>query len=85
LWRKGERFGDFNSPGSVLFDALRMIWKLGVEKLDEAVAFLGTGDDGEFVVEDLDAVVPLQADETAFAGLRCDETEDGGRHRWRHQ
>lgn len=55
-----------------------MVWELGVEKLDEAVAFVGTGDDGQFVAENLNAIVPLLADEAAFTGRRRDETEDGG-------
>ena len=55
-----------------------MVWKLGVEKLDEAVAFVGASDNGQLVAENLDAVVPLLVDEAAFAGRWCDETVDGG-------
>lgn len=50
---------------------------MGVQKLDEAVAFVGAGDDGKSVVKDLKAVVPLLADEIAFAGWGGYEAVDG--------
>ena len=54
-----------------------MVGELGVEELDKAVAFVGAGDNGQPVAEDLDAVVPLLVDEPSFAGRRRDETVDG--------
>ncbi len=55
-----------------------MIWQLGIEKLDESVAFVWAGDDGELVAQDLEAVVPLLVNEAAFARWRCDKTVDRG-------
>jgi hypothetical protein len=54
-----------------------VIGKLGIEELDEAVAFVGTGDDGQPVTKDLEAAVPLLADQATFARWGCDETVDG--------
>lgn len=55
-----------------------MIRELTVEKLDETVGLIGARNDGEFVAQDLDAVVPLLVDVAAFAWWRCNEAIDGG-------
>lgn len=77
LWRNGDRLRCFDGPSSTLFDALGMVGELGVQELDKAVAFVGTSDDGELVTQDLEAVVPLLANEPTFAWWRRDETIDG--------
>src|SRR5665213_569181 len=67
----------FDCPGCALLNALRMIGKLGVEKLGEAVALVGGSEEGELVAQHLDAVVELLMDEASLAGRRWDEAVDG--------
>ncbi len=47
-----------------------------IEELQETVAFVWCGEDGDLVVEDLDAGVPLFADEATFARCGCYEAKD---------
>jgi hypothetical protein len=54
-----------------------VVGKLGVQELEKAVALVGAGDDCELVAQDLEAVVPLLANEPAFAWCRCDKAIDG--------
>ena len=68
VWGERVRGSDsFDRPGGALLDALRMVGELGVEELDQAVAFFGRGKDGDLVAQNLHAVVPLLVDEAAFA------------------
>jgi hypothetical protein len=76
LWRQGQGLGGFYGPGGFVLDALGVIGKLGVKKLDEAVALIGACNDGEFVAEDLKAVVPLLVNKATFAGRGGDQAED---------
>ena len=77
LGRDGERFGGFYGPGGLLFDALGMVGELGIEELDEAVFLVGTGEDGDAVAGELNAHVPILADEPTLARRRRDEAVDG--------
>ena len=49
--------------------------KPGAPGWRKAVAFLGRGEDGYLIAENLNAGVPLLADEASLARWRCDEAE----------
>jgi len=55
-----------------------VIRELAVEKLDEAVGLIGAGNDGEFVAQDLEAVIPLLVDEPTLPWWGCNEAVDRG-------
>jgi hypothetical protein len=76
----------FDRPSGTLFDALGVVGELGVEELNQAIGFVWSRDDRDLVAQNLEAVVPLLANEAAFARRGRDEAIDGsavgggGRH-----
>lgn len=65
--RNGESLRGLDRPGGPFLDTLRVIGKLGVKQLGEAVALVRRGEEGELVAENLDAVVELLVKKSAFA------------------
>lgn len=73
MCRDIERSHCFDSPGGTALNALRMVGKLSVKKLGEAVALIRCGEEGELVAENLNAIVELLMNEAALARRRSDE------------
>ena len=67
-----------DGPGCTLLDALGMVGNLGIDELDEAVTFLGGGEDGDIAAGDGEETIELTVEEASLGGGRRDGSKDGG-------